>query len=316
MRIVVLDGHTLSPGDLDLSPLHHLGEVTVHPRTPPDKIVEHAQGYPLVLTNKVPLSRATLEALPDLKYIGVLATGFNMIDVAAARERGIVVSNVPAYSTDSVAQLTFGLILTLTHRLDDHVPSVRGGQWAAGPDFSFWNHPLIELSGETIGLIGYGNIGRKVGQVAQAFGMRVLTEDRGKPVAEGVNAVPRAQLLAESRFLSLHCPLTADNQRMVDAEFLGRMRRDAFLINTARGGLIDEPALAQALTDGIIAGAGLDVMTQEPPKADNPLLHAPNCVITAHIAWATQAARKRLLDVTVKNLRAFEAGSPQNVVNP
>lgn len=315
MRVVVLDGHTLSPGDLDLSSLLDLGEVAVHPRTSIDQIVERAQGYPIVLTNKVPMTRATIEALPDLKFIGVLATGHNLIDGAAARERGIVVSNVPAYSTDSVAQLTFGLMLTLTHRLDDHVAAVRNGQWAAVPDFSFWNYPLIELAGETLGLIGYGNIGKKVAQIGRAFGMRVLAEDRGKPVGEGVTAVSREQLLAESRFLSLHCPLTPANTRMVDAEFLGQMRRDAFLINTARGGLIDEPALAAALTEGVIAGAGLDVLTQEPPAADNPLLQAPNCVITAHIAWATQAARRRLLAVTVENLRAFEAGTPRNVVN-
>jgi glycerate dehydrogenase len=315
MRIVVLDGHTLSPGDLDLAPLHELGEVTVHPRTTAEAIVDRAQGFPIVLTNKVPLTRETIEALPDLRYIGVLATGYNVVDVEAARERGIVVSNVPAYSTDSVAQLTFGLVLTLTHRLDEHVAAVRSGEWVASPDFSFWHHPLIELSGETLGLIGYGNIGRAVARIGCAFGMRVLTEDRGKPVEEGILAVPRERLVEESRFLSLHCPLTAQNRGMVNAEFLRQMRGDAFLINTARGPLIDEAALAEALRAGTIAGAGLDVLSQEPPQADNPLLTAPKCVITAHIAWASQAARRRLLAVTVDNVRAFTEGRAQNVVS-
>ncbi|MGV3618280.1 MAG: D-2-hydroxyacid dehydrogenase [Fimbriimonas sp.] len=316
MRIVVLDGHTLSPGDLDLSPLQDLGEVAIHPRTPVDEVVTRGEGAPILLTNKVPIDRATLERLPDLRYIGVLATGFNVVDTEAARERGVVVSNVPAYSTESVAQLTFGLILTLTHRLDDHVAAVRGGRWAVSPDFSFWNFPLIELSGETLGLIGYGNIGRAVARIALAFGMRVLVEDRGKPVEEGVWAVSRERLLAESRFISLHCPLTPQNRQMVDDGFLRQMREDAFLINTARGGLVDEEALAKALKDGRIAGAGVDVLSQEPPAADNPLLHAPNCVVTAHIAWATQAARARLLRVTVENIKAFLDGRPQNVVNP
>lgn len=315
MRIMVLDGHTLSPGDLDLAPLHDLGEVKIYPRTSSEDIVTRAQGFPIVLTNKVPLTRETIAALPDLRYIGVLATGFNIVDVDAARERGIIVSNVPAYSTDSVAQLTFGLILTLTHRLDEHVAAVRSSQWTASPDFSFWHHPLIELNGETLGLIGYGNIGRAVARIGRAFGMRVLVEDRGKPVEEGVLAVPREQLIAESRFVSLHCPLTAQNREMVNAEFLTRMRRDAFLINTARGPLINEPALAEALRAGTISGAGLDVLSQEPPRADNPLLSAPNCVVTAHIAWASQAARKRLLAVTIENIEAYAEGRPQNVVS-
>lgn len=316
MRVVVLDGHTLSPGDLDLTSLYELGDVTVHVRTPKNEIVARAQGFPVVLTNKVPLDRATIEALPDLQYIGVLATGFNIVDGAAARERGIVVTNVPAYSTDSVAQLTFALILTLAHRLDDHLRAVRGGGWVASEDFSFWNFPLIELRGETLGLIGYGNIGRAVARLGLAFGMNVLTEDRGKPVEAGVTAVSRTQLIAESRFVSLHCPLTSDNREMVNEAFLSQMRRDAFLINTARGPLINEEDLANALRNAQIAGAGLDVLSQEPPTADNPLLRAPNCIVTAHIAWATTAARKRLLKVVVENVKAFAAGTPQNVVNP
>jgi glycerate dehydrogenase len=316
MRIVVLDGHTLSPGDLDLSPLLDLGDVTIYPRTRSEEIVARASGAPVVLTNKVVLDREVLAALPELRYVGVLATGFNVVDTGAARERGVTVTNVPAYSTESVAQLAFGLLLTLTHRLDQHVPAVREGRWAASPDFSFWDFPLIELHGETLGIVGYGNIGRAVGRIGRAFGMRVLTEDRGRPVDDGVEAVSRARLLAESRVVSLHCPLTPQTQHMVDAGFLGQMRRDAFLINTARGALVDDGALAQALTEGTIAGAGLDVLAQEPPPADHPLLQAPNCVVTAHLGWATQAARRRLLHVAAQNVRAFLAGQPQNVVNP
>jgi glycerate dehydrogenase len=316
MRIVVLDGHTLSPGDLDLSPLLDLGDVTIHPRTRPEEIVARAAGAPVVLTNKVVLNREILASLPDLRYVGVLATGFNVVDTAAAKERGVTVTNVPAYSTESVAQLAFGLLLTLTHRLDRHVPAVREGRWAAVPDFSFWDFPLVELHGETLGIVGYGNIGRAVGRIGRAFGMKVLAEDRGKPVDDGVEAVSRARLLAESRVVSLHCPLTPQTQHMVDDGFLGQMRSDAFLINTARGALIDDVALARALSERTIAGAGLDVLTQEPPPTDHPLLQAPNCVVTAHLGWATQAARRRLLHVAAQNVRAFLAGRPQNVVNP
>ncbi len=315
MRIVVLDGHTLSPGDLDLSPLTHLGDVMVHPRTSRGDILERAKGAQVVLTNKVPLDRPTLEALPDLRYVGVLATGFNVVDVDAAREFGVIVTNVPAYSTASVAQLTFGLILTLTHRLDHHIDAVRDGRWVASPDFAFWDYPLVELERETLGIIGYGTIGRAVARIANAFGMRVLTVDRGKAVDPSVSAVPLPELLRQSRFVSLHCPLTPETKGLVNEAFLAQMRDDAFLINTSRGPVVDEAALATALANGIIAGAGLDVLSVEPPTEMNPLLSAPNCVITPHIAWASQAARKRLLEVAMANVQAFMSGVPVNVVN-
>lgn len=314
MRIVVLDGHTMNPGDLDASPLLSLGDVTVYPRTTPSEFAERAHSAEILVTNKVPISADRLDQLPNLKFIAVTATGYNIIDVAAARARSIPVSNVPAYSTSSVAQLTLGFILNFASRIDLHSQAVRHGAWHASPDFAFWNHPLIEVEGETLGIIGLGAIGKAVAKLAQAFGMHVVTLDRGRELPEGVEGVSLPELLARSRFISLHCPLTPDTKELVNADFLRAMRSDAFVINTARGPLIDQPALATALSEGWIAGAALDVLDQEPPTAPLPFLTHENAVVTPHIAWATQAARQRLLSQTVANIQAFLNGAPANVV--
>ena len=316
MRIIVLDGYTLNPGDLCWAALEALGECTVHDRTLPELTVERARNAEIVFTNKVVLGRAEFAQLPRLRYVGVLATGYNVVDVAAARERGIVVTNVPAYSTRSVAQMTFALLLELTQHVGHHAQTVRQGRWAQSKDFCYWDFPLVELEGLTLGLVGFGRIGRAVAEVALAFGMKVLAHTRsGKPSPiPGVEVVALDTLFRDSDVVSLHCPLTADNKGLVNAARLALMKPTAFLLNTARGPLIDEPALAAALNAGRIAGAGLDVLAVEPPRADNPLLTAKNCLITPHIAWATAAARRRLLDIAVNNLRAFLAGTPVNAV--
>jgi len=315
MKIVVLDGHTLNPGDLSWSGLEALGACTVHARTPPERVVERARGAAIVLTNKTVLGADLIAQLPDLQYIGVLATGTNVVDCAAARQRGIPVTNVPAYSTRSVAQATFALLLELTQQTGHHARTVRDGRWCASPDFCYSDHPLVELDGLTLGLIGYGHIARVVAGIAQAFGMRVIAHRLSNKTAGGVALTDLESLLRESDVVSLHCPLTADNQGMLDARRLALMKPGAFLINTARGPLIDEQALADALNAGRLAGAGLDVLSVEPARPDNPLLSARNCLITPHIAWATGAARRRLMDAVTANVRAFLAGSPENVVN-
>jgi glycerate dehydrogenase len=317
MRIVVLDGYTLNPGDLDWSALEALGDCQVYPRTPPERVVERAQQAEIVLTNKTVLSREVLAQLPSLRYIGVLATGYDVVDIAAARQRGILVTNVPAYATRSVAQMVFAHLLNLTQRVADHAQSVRAGDWTRCPDFCYWNSPLIELAGRTMGLVGFGRIGRETGKLARAFGMNVIFYDirpAAIPPEEG-RAVDLDTLFRESDVISLHCPLTPDTQGLVNRARLGLMKPTAFLINTSRGPLVDEAALADALNAGRIAGAGLDVLRVEPPRPDNPLLTAKNCFITPHIAWATRAARARLLESVVANVRAFLAGQPQNVVN-
>jgi glycerate dehydrogenase len=318
MRLVVLDGYTLNPGDLDWSGLRALGECEIHERTPPGLVVARAQQAEIVLTNKTVLSREVLAQLPLLRYIGVLATGYNVVDVAAARERGIPVTNVPTYGTASVAQMVFAHLLNLTQRVADHAQSVRAGDWARCPDFCYWNSPLIELAGLTMGLVGFGRIGRETGKLARAFGLNVIFHDTfatAVPPEEG-RAVDLDTVFRQSDVVSLHCPLMADTQRLVNRTRLGLMKPTAFLINTSRGPLVDEAALAEVLNAGRIAGAGLDVLCVEPPRPDNPLLTAKNCFITPHISWATRAARQRLLEMAVANLRAFLAGQPRNVVNP
>lgn len=314
MNITILDGLTTDPGDLSWEPLERLGACTVHDRTPAADIVARAAGADVLLTNKTPLTAATIAALPALRYIGVLATGYNVVDVAAARERGIPVCNVPEYGTPNVAQATFALVLELTNRVGHHAELVRAGRWTACPDFCFWEGELVELSGLTLGVVGYGRIGRAVAAVGRAFGMRILAWRRtagGDPECVALDA-----LLRESDVVSLHCPLSPETERLVNADTLALMKPTAFLVNTSRGGLVDEAALAAALNAGRIAGAGLDVLSTEPPPASNPLLAARNCIITPHVAWATRAARRRLIDVTAENLRAWAAGAPQNVVNP
>ncbi|MCZ8523082.1 MULTISPECIES: D-2-hydroxyacid dehydrogenase [Paenibacillus] len=317
-RIVVLDGHTLNPGDLSWASLEKLGEVKVYERTPPELIVERALEADIVLTNKTPLTAQTIARLPKLRYIGVLATGYNIVDGEGAAQRGIPVTNVPDYSTDSVAQLVFALLLELTLQVKLHSDAVHEGEWTRGEDFSFTKAPLLELSGRTFGILGFGRIGQQVAKAAAAFGMKVIVSGRQPktvPGFEGIPWVPVEELFATSDVLSLHCPLTPQTEGIVNGERLNRMKRTALLLNTSRGGLIVERDLADALNEGRIAGAGLDVLSTEPPEAEHPLLSARNCLITPHIAWATVEARIRLLSLAADNVGAFLAGTPRNVVN-
>ena len=316
-KIVVLDGYTLNPGDLSWEGLEALGECVVHDRSEPEEVVERAKDADVVLTNKTVLDRLTLADLPKLQYIGVLATGYNVVDIAATRERGIPVTNVPGYGTPSVAQYTMALILELAHRIGDHSISAKSGDWAKTSDFCYWNHPLIELRGLTLGIVGFGQIGSAVADLAMAFGMKVIVHNRSKPVPvpADIEFVELDALLERSDVVTLHCPLTDENLGFIDAEKLGQMKSTAFLVNTARGPLIDEQALADALEKGEIAGAAVDVVSSEPPTMDNPLFAAPNCIVTPHIAWATRSARARLMEIAVGNVKAFLNGKARNVVN-
>ena len=316
MNITYLDAHTLNPGDLEWTPIQSLGNVTFYDRTSPDELIGRAKDAEIVLTNKVKISRETLEQLPELRYIGVTATGYDIIDVAAARERGIVVTNVKGYSTDSVAQLTFALLLELTHHVGQHSGSVRAGDWVTSPDFSYAKSPMVELAGKTLGLVGYGDIGQKVARIGRAFGMNILVNRRNTTpeVEENVIIMDRETLFAESDVVSLHCPATPDTIGFVNRALLSRMKPTAWLLNTSRGSLLNETDVADALNAGALAGAGLDVLSVEPPTATNPLLTAKNCLITPHIAWASFEARQRLMHVVADNVRAFLAGVPQNVV--
>ena len=317
MRIVVLDGYTLNPSDLSWDELRALGECIVHDRTAPADVLARAQDTEIVFTNKTVLDRAALQSLPKLRYIGVLATGYNVVDVRTAREQNIVVTNIPTYGTRSVAQHVFALLLELTQRVGYHAETVRDGRWSACPDFCYWDYPLIELDGLTMGIVGFGRIGQAVSRLADAFGMKVLAHDVQPPrdMPPGVKLADLDTLFAKSDVISLHCPLTTENRALVNVRRLALMKKSAFLINTSRGPLVSEGDLAAALNDGQIAGAGLDVLAVEPPRADNPLLTAKHCYITPHIAWATRAARARLMHIAVENLRAFLGGRPVNVVN-
>ena len=317
MNIVVLDGFTLNPGDLSWKPLQDLGECHIYDRTPVIEVVARASRAEIILTNKTPLPREAIARIPRLRYIGVLATGYNIVDCNAARERGVPVSNVPTYGTASVTQMVFAHILNLTMHVAWHAQSVRSGRWTRSPDFCFWDLPLVELSGRTLGIIGFGRIGSATANVGVSFGMKVLAYDTDPSTidAPGVQSVKLDDLFRRSDIVSLHCPLTAENQTLVNEARLQMMKPTSLLINTSRGPLVDEAALARALASGTIAGAGLDTLSTEPPAPDNPLLTAPNCVITPHIAWATKSARQRLLTTVVENVKAFLAGSPINVVN-
>lgn len=316
MNITTLDSYTLNPGDLSWEWLSALGGLTVHDRTPRELIVERAAGAEILLTNKVALTRETIAALPELKYIGVLATGYNVVDTAAARERGIPVTNVPGYGTTAVAQHVFALLLELTQQTGLHTASAKAGDWAQSPDWCYWRTPLVELAGLTMGIVGYGAIGRAVARIAQAFGMKVIAATRTPRAAEeGVEFVGTDELFRRADAVSLHCPLTPDTQGLVNSARLATMKPGAFLINTGRGPLIIEAELAVALRAGTLAGAAVDVLSTEPPAADNPLLTAPNCLVTPHIAWAPKASRQRLLQTVEENIRAFLAGEPVNVVN-
>ncbi len=316
MRIVVLDGYTLNPGDLNWDELNSLGSCKIYDRTSEAELPQRAAEGEILLTNKTVLNAATIRSLPQLQYIGVLATGTNVVDLPAARALGVPVTNVPAYSTASVAQATMALLLELTNAVGHHAQTVRAGRWSQQPDFAYWDQPLIELAGLTLGIVGFGRIGRAVAELGNAFGMAVLASiNRKQTVPQFVRCVELETLLRQSDVISLHCPLTPETRHLINAERLSWVKPTAFLLNSSRGPLIDEAALAQALNSDRLAAAGLDVLSTEPPAPDNPLLSARNCLITPHCAWATRAARKRLMRVAVENVRAFLAGSPQNVVN-
>lgn len=316
LTIVVLDGYSLNPGDLNWQKLESIGKCTFFERTPADELAERIEEADIALTNKVPFSRDILSEAARLKYIGVTATGYNIVDIDAARERGIVVTNVPTYGTQSVAQMVFAHLLNLTQRVGDHAEAVRAGRWASSADWCFWDYPLVELQAKTIGIVGYGRTGRATAQLARAFGMTVIAHNRSAIDATGdVRQVELDALFRESDVVSLHCPLTPETTRLVNRERLALMKPTAFVLNTSRGGLVDENALADALNHGEIAGAGLDVMDAEPPAAGNPLFAAKNCYITPHIAWATISSRQRLLDLAVENVAEFLAGRPRNVVS-
>jgi glycerate dehydrogenase len=316
-RLVVLDAHTLNPGDNPWTEVAELGELVLHERTPPEAVVARAAGADVVLTNKTPLGATALEQLPGLRGICVLATGVNVVDLATATARGIPVSNIPAYSTRSTAQHTIALLLELTNRVGLHDAAVHRGAWSASPDFSFSLSPLIELDGLTLGVVGFGSIGKNVAEIARALGMQIVAAGEARSTDPAyLRRVPLDELFRVADVVTLHCPLTEQTRGLVSAERLSSMRPSALLINAARGPLVDELALAEALERGLIGGAALDVLSQEPPAADQPLLAAPRCVITPHNAWATLAARRRAMRITAENVRCILRGAPQNCVNP
>lgn len=317
MKIVVLDGYALNPGDLDWKGFESCGELTVYDRTPPDEVVARASGADMVWTNKTPLPGAVIRQLSNLKFIGVLSTGYNVVDLDAARECGVTVSNIPDYSSRSVAQFTFALLLELCHRVQRHSDGVHEGKWARSKDFAYWEYPLVELAGKTMGIIGFGTIGKRVADVATAFGMNVIAFSRSQPEQRdrpNFRWASLEELLSESDVVSIHCPLTEATRGLINTDNLNRMKRTAFLINTARGPIVVDDDLARALNEGVIAGAGLDVLSVEPPAGGNPLIGAKNCLITPHIAWATREARERLMAIAEGNLKAFLKGEPRNVV--
>ena len=318
MKIVSLDGQALNPGDLSWACFEKFGDVTVYPRTATkEEVIERLQGVDVVLLNKVPITEEILSACPDVKLICVLATGYNVVDCAAAQKRGIPVCNVPDYSTNAVSQFTFSLLLEICNAVGHHDRVVHEGKWSACPNFCFWDTPQMELAGKTMGIIGFGRIGRAVGRIAKAFGMNVLAYNRSRcPEGEAIGTYTNLEtLLAQSDVVSLHLPLSAENTRMVNDDFLSKMKDGAILLNTARGGLIDELALANALSSGKLRAAAADVVTTEPMPGDSPLLTAPNMLITPHMAWAPLEARQRILDITMASIEGWLAGKPVNVVN-
>ena len=318
MQIVLLDGYASNPGDLTWEPLKEMGEVTVYDRTQPSEVVERAHDAEIIVTNKVTLTRQTLEQLPNLRLICVLATGYNTIDTLAARDLGITVCNVPAYSTDSVAQMVFAQILNMTNRVAHYARQTREGRWSAAPDFCYWDLPVSELAGKTLGIVGLGHIGAKVASIAREFGMDVFacTSKNSIDLPDYIQKTTLEGLFGVSDILTLHCPLTPDTHELINARTLARMKRGALLVNTGRGPLVNEADVAEALASGQLGGYGADVMCSEPPAADNPLFAQPNAFITPHIAWASVEARQRLLNATFDNIRAFQDGHPRNVVNP
>lgn len=318
MKIVVLDGYTLNPGDLSWDGIRKFGDLQVYERTPPHQIVERCKDAEIIFSNKTPVSRETLEQLPELKYIGVLATGYNVIDIDYAKERGVVVTNVPGYGTASVVQMTFALLLELCQHVQKHSDSVFQGDWAASPDFCYWKYPLVELEGKTIGIIGFGRIGKKVADVATAFGMNVLGSARhhsDQSHRKNFSWAELPELLSNSDVVSIHCPLFPETKGLINRDSLSQMKNSAFLLNTSRGPIVVDEDLAEALNTGVIAGAGIDVLSVEPPSTSNPLFKAKNCLITPHIAWATKEARSRLMETVEKNLSSYLNGNPVNIVN-
>ena len=312
MKICILDGYSLNPGDLDWSPVERLGDVTLFDRTPADKIVERAADADIVLTNKVPFSADTLRQLPRLRFICVLATGYNIIDTEAAARQGVVVANIPAYSTMSVAQMAFAHILNITNHVASYAREVADGKWTNCPDFCFWDSALTELAGKTMGIVGLGNTGMATARIAVAMGMKVvaMTSKSADTLPEGITPAPLDDVLASADVVSLHCPLTPSTRHLINAASIAKMKPSAILINTGRGPLVDEQAVADALNGGRLAAFGADVLSQEPPRGDNPLLSARNCFLTPHISWATLEARTRLMSTATENVRQFIAGEP------
>lgn len=318
MKIVVLDGYSLNPGDLSWDGIEKFGALTVYDRTNKDEILKRALDADIIFTNKTVIDSNFIENAKKLKYIGVLATGYNVVDIEKCREKDIVVTNVPTYSTNAVAQFVFALILEIAHGVGEHNRAVKRGEWANSIDFCFWKTPLMELSGKTIGIVGFGKIGQATAKLARAFGMNVIVNTRTVDKSfedENLKFVDLDELLRESDFVSLHCPLFEETKGMINKKSLNKMKKTAYLINTSRGQLINDLELAEALNNNVIAGAALDVLSQEPPKEDNPLIKAKNIIITPHIAWAPFEARKRLMDVAVDNLKKFIDGKTQNIVS-
>jgi len=316
--MVVLDGYALNPGDLSWEQLKQLGDLTVYERTPADQVYERAKDADMIFTNKTPVPAEVINKLSRLKYIGVLATGFNIVDTEAAKQKGVLVTNVPGYGTASVVQLTIALLLELCLHVQRHSDAVMDGKWARSDDWSFWDYPLVELSGKTIGIIGFGNIGQGVADIAAAFGMIVIAHSRTKTdqsKRKNFGWVSIPELFETADVISIHCPLTPETKGLINSDSLNQMKRSAFLLNTSRGPIVIDEDLAGALNNDIIAGAGIDVLSVEPPSADNPLFKAKNCIITPHLAWATKESRLRLMTSVVNNLAAFLAGKPINVVN-
>lgn len=317
MKIVVLDGYTLNPGDLSWEPMRQLGDLTVYERTPADQVYERARDAEIVFTNKTPIPATVINKLSSLKYIGVLATGYNIVDTEAAKQKGIVVTNVPGYGTASVVQLTIALLLELSLHVQQHSDAVMKGKWANSADWCFWDYPLIELVDKTIGIIGFGNIGQRVADIASAFGMKIIAHSRkqtDQSHRKNFRWVNVSELLETADVVSIHCPLTPETKGLINKDSLQKMKPSAFLLNTSRGPIIVDQDLADALNKDIIAGAGIDVLSVEPPSIDNPLFRVKNCIITPHMAWATKEARTRLMETAVANLSSFIAGKPVNTV--